>query len=152
MAAWALNCTERVLPLFEKVSPQDDHLRKAIETGRKWVLDGIFSMPTIRGASLSAHASAKEVDPKSPACFAAHAAGQAVATAHVPQHAYSGAYYALKAIAANNPEDALAKVNEEFSWQSQHLAAHLRAEILPRIIIEERKTGPFITIQKGPDF
>lgn len=104
MATWALDCAERVLPLFEQVSPQDDRPRKAIETGRKWVEDGIFSMPVIRSASLSAHSSAKEVDPKSPACFAAHAAGQAVAIAHVPQHAYGGAYYALKAISARNPK------------------------------------------------
>lgn len=152
MATWALDCAERVLSLFEEIAPHDERPRKAIETGRKWVEDGIFSMPVIRGASLSAHASAKEVDQKSPACFAAHAAGQAVATAHVPQHAYGGAYYALKAIAANNPDNALTKVYEEFAWQSQHLPEHLRAEMLPRIIIEERKTGPFITVQKGPDF
>ena len=85
MAIWALDCAEHVLPLFEKVAPQDGRPRKALEIGRKWVEDGIFSMPVIRGASLSAHAAAKDVDSKSPACFAAHSAGQAVATAQVPK-------------------------------------------------------------------
>ncbi|WP_417582080.1 putative immunity protein [Pelagibacterium sp.] len=50
----------------------------------------------VRSASLAAHASAKDVKTDEAACEAAHAAGQAVATAHVPQHAYGGAYYALR--------------------------------------------------------
>lgn len=46
----------------------------------------------------------------------------------------------------------MTKVNEEFAWQSRHLAEHLRDEMLPRIVIEERKSGLFITVKKGPDF
>ena len=56
-------------------------------------------MATIRGASLSAHAAAKENE--DPAAIAA-AAGQAVATAHVAQHAYRSAYYALRAPSPHN--------------------------------------------------
>jgi hypothetical protein len=152
MAIWALDCAERVLPLFERVSPQDDRSRQAIKIGREWVDTDIFSMPVIRGASLSAHAAAKDVKTQNAACFAAHAAGQAVATAHVPQHAYGGAYYALKAIAAINPEKAETNVANEREWQSQHLPEHLREEIMSRLIVEKRKKGLFITVQKGPDF
>ena len=34
MAAWAADCAERVLPLFEAAYPEDDRPRRAIETGR----------------------------------------------------------------------------------------------------------------------
>ena len=152
MALWSLDCAERVLHFFENLRPEDNRPRKALEIGREWVETGIFRMSVIRSASLNAHAAAKEVDPRSPACFAAHAAGQAVATAHVPQHAYGGAYYSLKAIAAAYPEDTYAKVIKEKEWQSQQLVEHLQEEILKRFVVEERKNGIYITIQKDSDF
>jgi hypothetical protein len=95
MATWAADCVERVLPFFEKAYPKDDRPRKAIEACRTWVRTGVFKMADIRGASLAAHAAARDAKENSAACFAARAAGQAVATAHVPQHAFGGAYYAL---------------------------------------------------------
>src|SRR3989344_828613 len=58
-----------------------------------------------------------------PLCFAARAAGQAVATAHVPQHAFGSAYYALKVAAANN-----SKIAKELNWQSKYLPKHLRKD------------------------
>ncbi len=106
LATWAAECAERVLAYFEKVYPQDDRPRKAIEVCRTWVSTGVFKMADIRGASLAAHAAARAAKENDAACFAARAAGQAVATAHVPQHAYGGAYYALKAIAAGDPDHA----------------------------------------------
>lgn len=152
MASWALDCAERVLSFFENIKPHDNRPRMAIEIGREWVDTGIFNMSIIRKASLDAHAAAKVVEQKSSACFAAHAAGQAVATAHVAQHAYGGAYYALKAIAAANQQNAYTKVIEEREWQSQHLTEHLREEILKRLIVEERKNRIYITIQKDHNF
>ncbi len=152
LAIWAIDCAERVVPLFEAVCPQDDRPRMAIEIGREWVRTGIFSMPIIRGASLAAHAAAKDVAENASACCAAHAAGQAVATAHVPQHAYGGAYYALKALAASDPENAERNIARERAWQSQHLPEHLRQEIMSRLIVEKRKRGLVITVQKGPGF
>src|SRR5690606_9308803 len=128
MAAWALDCAERVLPLFETICPSDNRPRKALESGREWLETGVFKMAVIRAASLNAHAAAKEVKENDSACFAAHAAGQAVATAHVPQHAYGGAYYALKAIASANPSDAERVVANEYEWQSKALPEHLREE------------------------
>jgi len=152
MATWALDCAYRVIPIFEAIYPKDDRPSKAIKAGREWVRTGIFSMPIIRGASLGAHAAAKQVGISDAASFAAHAAGQAVATAHVPQHAYGGAYYALKAIAAAKPINAGLNINSEREWQSQHLPEHLRQEIMDRIIVEKRKNGFFITVRKDQDF
>ena len=151
MATWAADCAERVLPFFEQAYPQDDRPRKAIEACRTWVNTGVFKMADIRGASLAAHAAAREAKENNAACFAARAAGQAVATAHVPQHAFGGAYYALKAIAAD-PAHAEAKVADEQNWQAQQMPAKLRQEALNRIIVQKRKDGIFIKVQKDKDF
>ena len=49
-------------------------------------------------------------------------AGQAVATAHVPRHAYGPAIYAQQAIyRATNPSEAAAAAAQERDWQYQHL-------------------------------
>lgn len=152
LAIWAANCAERVLPFFEKAYPQDDRPRKAVEVCRKWVRTGVFKMADIRGASLAAHAAARDAKEDQAACFAARAAGQAVATAHVPQHAYGGAYYALKAIVAVDPANAEAKITRERRWQSRHLPEHLREEIMKRIIVQKKGNGIIIKIQKGRGF
>lgn len=152
MAAWAAGCAERVLPLFEAARPQDDRPRAAIEACRAWVRSGVFRMAEIRGASLAAHNAARDAKGNEAACFAAHAAGQAVATAHVPQHAYGGAYYALKAIAADDPVKAEGKLEEEFHWQSQQLPEHLRQEIMKRLILQKKGRRITIKIQKDSGF
>lgn len=152
MAAWAADCAERVLGLFEEAYPEDDRLRKAIETCRTWVRTGVFRMAEIRGASLAAHAAARDAKENDAACFAARAAGQAVATAHVPQHAYGAAYYALKAVAAGDPANAVDNVAREREWQSGCLPEGLREEIMGRIVILERGGGVSIKLRKGEGF
>jgi hypothetical protein len=152
MAAWAADCAERVLPLFEEAYPEDDRPRNAIETCRTWVRTGVFTMAGIRVASLAAHAAGRDAKENEAACFAARAAGQAVATAHVPQHAYGGAYYALKAIAAADPANAVANVARERDWQAGRLSEGLREEIMSRIIIQERGGGVSVKLLKGEGF
>ncbi len=103
LALWAADCADHVLPYFENKYPDDDRPRKAIEVLRKWISTGEFSMAVIRVASLSAHEAAKgkkEAD----AIFAAHAAGQAVATAHVSTHALGSSVYGIRAAAAHSGE------------------------------------------------
>ena len=119
LAIWAIDCTERVMPYFEEKYPQDHRPRQAIETLQTWIDTVVFKMAIIRKASLDAHAAAREVGEDSPARSAARAAGQAVATAHVPRHAYGPAMYAQQAIyRATNSMDA---VESERNWQYQHL-------------------------------
>ena len=148
MAVWAAYCAERVLPLFEAISPADGRPHRAIEACRAWVETGVFRMVDIRGASLAAHAAARDAEEGSAARFAARAAGQAVATAHVPQHAYGAAYYALKAVAAANP----ANVAREREWQAEQLPEGLREEIMERIVVEERGSGVLVKLRKGEGF
>ena len=152
MATWAADCAERVLPFFEDKYPEDDRPRKAIEACRTWVETGVFKMAAIRGASLAAHAGAREAKDNKKACFAARAAGQAVATAHVPQHAFGGAYYALKAVGAAHPSCAEKSVTEERSRQLQLIPAKLRQEVSERLIVEKRGKEVFIKVQKDKDF
>ncbi len=122
LALWAIDCAERVMPYFEEKYPQDHRPRQAIETLKTWIDTGVFKMAVIRKASLDAHAAAREVGEDSPARSAAHAAGQAVATAHISRHAYGPAIYAQQAIhRATNPTDADAAIAKERDWQLQHL-------------------------------
>jgi hypothetical protein len=125
LAIWAAKCAEHVLPFFERAYPNDDRPRKAIEACRTWVRTGVFRMADIRKASLDAHAAARKAKENDAACFAARAAGQAVATAHVPQHAFGAAYYALK-VAAIDPDNAEVKIAKERDWQSRRLPKKLR--------------------------
>jgi len=152
LATCAADCAGRMLPFFEKAYPKNGRPRKAIEACRIWVRTGVFKMSDIRGTSLAAHAAAREVKENNAACFAAHAAGQAVATAHVTQHAFGAAYYALKAIAAANTDIDGIKTAKEHNWQSRRLPKHLSQEFLDKVKIQKRNGGIFIKIQKGKDF
>jgi hypothetical protein len=151
LAIWAADCAEHVLPFFEKAYPKDDRPRKAIEACRTWVRTGVFKMADIRGASLAAHAAAREAKENNAACFAARAAGQAVATAHVPQHAFGAAYYALKAVAAADPAGAETNTAKERNWQSSRLPDGLRQEAMSRITVQKRGDGVFVKVQKDKD-
>ena len=119
LALWAADCAEHVLPCFEEKHHGDDRPRKAIEACRQWVATGVFRMADIRKASLDAHAAAREAKEED-ARAAAHAAGQAVATAHVPTHALGSALYGIRAAAAHsgNADDGLIR---ERDWQLERL-------------------------------
>jgi hypothetical protein len=123
LAVWAIDCVERVLPYFEEAYPQDHRPRRAIETLQAWLETGVFKMAVIREAALTAHAAAREVDQDDAARSAARAAGQAVATAHVPTHSLAAANYAQQAIhRAATPSDAVAAVAKERDWQYLRLS------------------------------
>ena len=79
-------------------------------------------MAVIRKASFDSHAAAREVGEDNAARSAARAAGQAVATSHVPRHAYGAAVYAQQAIyrATDSLEVDIA-VAKERDWQYHHL-------------------------------
>ncbi len=119
LAIWAADCAERVLPYFEEKYPQDHRPRQAIETLKKWINTGVFKMAVIRKASLDAHSAAREVGKDNAASSAARAAGQAVATTHVPGHSIAAARYSATAI--RDTTDSTTVTNKERVWQYQHL-------------------------------
>lgn len=127
LAAWAIDCVERALPYFEEEYPEDNRPRKAIEACRVWVHTGVFKMTDVRKAALAAHAAAREVGEDNAARSAARAAGQAMATAHVPTHSIGAANYALQAIyRATDSSDADAAIGKERDWQYHHLLELVR--------------------------
>ncbi len=118
LAVWAIECAERAMPYFETNHPNDPRPRHAIETLQTWIETGVFRMAVIRKAALDAHAAARDVGEDNAAQSAARAAGQAVATAHVPTHAIGAAIYGLQAIhRLSDAEDADAAVAAERGWQ-----------------------------------
>src|SRR5260221_5565533 len=109
---------ERVLPYFERSYPADDRPRRAIEAGRVWARTGVFRMAAIRKASLGAHSAARAVEGDNAARSAARAAGQAVATTHVPTHSVGAAIYAASAVRdAAEASDADTAVAQEREWE-----------------------------------
>ena len=122
LAVWAAECAARVLMHFELQQPQDPRPRQALDRLQAWIDTGVFRMAEIRGASLAAHAAAREVGEDGAARSAARAAGQAVATAHVPTHSVGAANYALQAVhRASAPVDAPTAVANEREWQRKRL-------------------------------
>lgn len=124
LGSWASECADHVLPYFEEKHGRDTRPRDAITVLRKWAETGEFRMSIIRAAALSAHAAAKMVDAK--ASYAAHAAGQAVATAHVPTHAIGTVAYTIKIAALLNPNNVKKAVFKVREWQNERLPDNLK--------------------------
>ncbi len=122
LALWASDCAERVLPYFEEKYPNDGRPRKALEALHAWIDTGVFKMADICKVSLDAHAAARKprADGELDACFAAHAAGQAVGTAHVPTHALGSSIYGIRAVTAHSGNVDEGVVNER-DWQLRRL-------------------------------
>jgi hypothetical protein len=124
LAIWAIDCAGRVIHFFEEKFPDDKRPRQALMTLQNWIDTGQFHMAVIRKASLDSHAAARDVGEDLPARSAARACGQAVATAHVPRHAYGSAIYAQQAVFHfAGPGNADAAVKKERDWQYRHLTA-----------------------------
>ena len=122
LAAWAADCAEHVLPLFEE-SSSDDRPRRAVETARAWARSEV-SVGDARKAAVGAHAAARDATTKS-AIAAARAAGHAVATAHMSDHCLGPAIYALNALEATG-----ASIDGERAWQLKQLPDAVRELVI----------------------
>jgi hypothetical protein len=118
LAAWAADCAERLLPLFEAYG-SDDRPRRAIEVGRAWSR-GEVPVGACQKAAVAAHTAARSVT-HTAAVAAARAAGHAVATAHMAEHSLGAVLYGLKAVAA-----ASGSVDAERAWQIARLPDAVR--------------------------
>lgn len=128
LALWAAACAEHVLPLFESACPGDPRPRQAIEHARAWARGEVTMM---RSRAAGGHAMGAARDKRGAARFAAYAAGQAGAVAHVAAHDLGAAAYAIKAArAAAAPGDAGAAGRGECRWQRDQLPAAIRALVL----------------------
>ena len=128
LAEWALLCAEHVLPLFEQASPDDHRPHDALRIGHAWAR-GEATMREAHNAAFPANAAGKGLPPA--ARFAALAAGQAVAVAHVAAHDLGAAAYAIKAVRAAAPAgEGEAAGRAECRWQRAQLPAAVRELVL----------------------
>lgn len=128
LALWAADCAENVLHLFEQVKSDDKRPRQAIELTRAWV-KGEITMTQAHNFAFAANAAAKGMPDA--ARFAALAAGQAVAVAHVAAHELGAAAYAIRAVRASveeNEKDEMGR--KECQWQRNQLPDEIRELVL----------------------
>ena len=139
VAAWAADCAERVLLLFEAESPADDRPRAAIARTRAFARGDLNTAEEIRRRFLGGVPTGEVKAPT--AAAAARAAGQAVAICHMGAHALGAAAYAVKAASLAAP-DRPDVVDDEIRWQLAHMTAEVRAALraLPRV--GENSSGP----------
>ena len=128
LADWALACAEHVLPLFEDLRPEDSRPRDALGVGHAWIR-GEVPMKDAHQAAFQANAAARGM--ADPAKFAALAAGQAVAVAHVAAHDLGAAAYAIRAAGAGVPAEAAERARaDERQWQRDRLPDAVRELVL----------------------
>jgi hypothetical protein len=130
LTAWAADCAEHLLPLFELHS-SDRRPRLAIEVGRAWVR-GDVKTGVAQRAAVAAHAAAREATDTA-AVAVARAAGHAVATAHFADHSLGPVIYGAKAV-----EAAGGSANDEYAWQLTRLPDEVRALVISAL--ERRRT------------
>lgn len=128
LAEWAAVCAEHVLHLFEEVQPGDTRPRDALDVGRGWIR-GEVTMREAHRTAFVANAAGRGLP--DPARYAALAAGQAVAVAHVAAHDLGAAAYAIRAAAASAVEGRAeaARVRER-DWQRERIPAEVRELVL----------------------
>ncbi len=139
VAAWAADCAERVLGLFEAEAPGDDRPRAAISRTRAFARGELNTSEEIRRRFVGG-VSAGEVNAPA-AASAARAAGQAVAICHMGAHALGAAAYAAKAAGLAGPDGPEA-VKDEIRWQLSHMTAEVRAALRAIPPVGADRSGP----------
>lgn len=116
----AAQAAQSVLKYFEEERPRDKRPRKAIEAIRDWAEDKrVLGMSEVRKLSLDAHAAARDVKSEV-AKFAAHAAGQAVGTWHVPTHALGAFGYAGRAVVVGRNKSETKPSKRNYGFKETH--------------------------------
>ena len=139
VAAWAADCAERVLEVFEAGTPGDDRPATLIARARAFARGDLSASAGIR-ARFAGGVSASEV--QAPAAIAAaRAAGQAAAVCHMGAHALGAAAYAARAagLAQAHRPDA---VEEEIQWQLGRMSPQVRAAVRSLPPLGQNSSGP----------
>jgi len=139
VAAWAADCAERVLGLFEAEAPADERPRAAIARTRAFARGELRTAEEIRRRFVGGVAAGEVKAPA--AAAAARSAGQAVAICHMRAHALGAAAYAVKATALAAPDRPEA-VKDEIRWQLSHMSIEVRAALRALPPVGENRSGP----------
>ncbi len=123
LALWAIDCLNRILPLFEMKYPNEIILKTAVGTLQKWINDEI-KMWDARKYTYTVLGLAKtmEKDDK-PYSQVVRATSHCLATCHVPTHSEGTAMYVVSAIKLINKSkgDVVALMENERIWQINRL-------------------------------
>ncbi|WP_243861622.1 putative immunity protein [Frigoribacterium endophyticum] len=136
VAAWAADCAERVLPLFEAEAPDDDRPRDGIARARAFSRGELDAAGEIRRRFVAGRAAQSATSPAGKA--AAWSAGQAAGVAHMGAHALGAAAYAVKAAELATPK----RGETEVLWQVQHMSRSVRAALRTLPLLGEDSSGP----------
>jgi hypothetical protein len=139
VAAWAADCADRVLGVFEAQAPGDSRPRDAIARTRAFARGELGVADQIR-RRFTGGGAARDVGTPA-AAAAARAAGQAAAVPHMGAHALGAAAYAAKAAGLAAPDRPEA-VGEEIHWQLRNLSAPARAALRQLPPVGEDRSGP----------
>jgi len=139
VAAWAADCAERVLSLFEAEAPDDGRPRALIARTRAFARGELDTAEEIRRRFTGGVGVGDVKDPA--AVAAARAAGQAVAVCHMGAHALGAAAYAARAAGLADP-DRPEVVAGEIRWQLDHMSAVVRAALRALPPVGEDSSGP----------
>lgn len=139
VAAWAADCAERVLGLFEAEAPKDGRPRALIARARAFARGELHAGEEIR-RRFAGGVGAGEVMSLA-AAAAASAAGQAAAVCHMGAHALGAAAYAAKAASLADPDRPEA-IEDEIGWQLDHMSAQVRSALRTLPPVGEDLSGP----------
>lgn len=141
VAAWAADCAERVLGLFEVevAGDGDDRPRAAIARARAFARGELSTAEGIRRRFVGGVAAGEGRTPAATA--AARAAGQAAAVCHMGAHALGAAAYAVEAAGLSAP-DRPGAVRAEIGWQLAHMSGEVRAALRTLPPLGENRSGP----------
>ena len=138
VAAWAADCAERVLDLFEAEARGDSRPRDAIARTRAFARGELDVAGEIRRRFVAGGAP-RGVTPG--AAAAARAAGQAAAVPHMGAHALGAAAYAVKAASLATPCHTNSG-RDEIRWQLAQMSPAVRAALRQLPPVGENASGP----------
>ena len=139
VAAWAADCAERVLVLFETEAPADGRPRDAIARTRAFARGELDAAGEIRRRFVAGRAARAVSSPA--AVAAARAAAQAAGVAHMGAHALGAAAYAAKAAGLAAPDQPEA-IRDEISWQLERMTDRTRSALRRLPPVGEDSAGP----------
>ena len=139
IAAWAADCAERVLGIYEAEAPDDDRPRALITRTRQFALGELKAADEIRRRFADSVGAGEVRNPA--AVAAARSAGQAVAVCHMGAHALGAAAYAVQAAGLANPDRPRA-ADHEFRWQLDHMSPQVRVALRALPAVGTNRSGP----------
>lgn len=139
VAAWAADCAERVLPVFEAEAPDDDRARDAVERARAFSRGELTAAGEIRRRFVAGRAAHSATSPAGAA--AARAAAQAAGVAHMGAHALGAAAYAARAAAMSSDDSDHRRVRE-LEWQIVHLSPAVASALRKLPALGDDSAGP----------